>query len=1018
MTTKNMRGNLETAGDYIQLETGSAGATKIQAGAPVADITLTLPPSTDTLVGRATTDTLTNKTISGASNTLSNIAYASLTLAGSIVNTDISAGAAIALSKLAPVTASKALASNASGAIVASSVSDTELGYLAGTTSAIQTQIDAKASASGLATHIADTSNPHVVTKSQVGLGNVDNTSDANKPISTATQTALDLKANLVSPSFTTPSLGVATAASINKLTLTAPATGATLTLADGSTLATSGAYSLTLTTTAATNVTLPTTGTLATLAGSENLTNKTITSPTLVTPVLGVASATSINKVAVTAPATSATLTLADGSTLATSGAFSLTLTTTGATNVTLPTTGTLATLAGTEVFTNKTLTTPTLTTPTVNSALVGQQIATPANPSSGFNKIYPKSDDNWYTLNSSGIETQLGAGSSSGGSGINIVTNPSAVSATTGWTAATNYTVSRDTSNSPLASVISTCFAISTSTASTEANATSGVYAGSLAMPAALRNTKVQVGLYVTVPASSLGVWRMSIWNASGTRMSLSSDSSGATTLPAGYTGQFVCTFDADSSATYSITFVQTTRSSANTLYATLISIGNGVTAQGAAISEWQSFTPTFNNVSITNQGSYYRRVGSEIEIMVQVTAAGDATGQVLWNMAGGLTGITPDTSKFGNRQIFGTGQAFLGVNNYVTNPSFNGTNYQCQFIIDGTAVTLDNTNPAADGGFDTGDRLMFTASYPVAEWAGNGTVNLGAGAQVEYLSSDFSAFSAVTSPAGTALPTTTPAGTFEQVACGTQPFQYPPQQGDAVEIEVQVGGGTNPWNRLPVGDIAALTYDGTNYVGLTVYWNGTQWVILRGKYRNGGSALWSTMTANTRYRIVKAKASAPVGFGLVDTNSSGLLRAYSAMTKIRLNTGNGYGATNNKIRRFTNAVVNTGTGITYADSSTAGASFTCTEAGIYSFVYSDCFSGAGNVGLSLNSSQLTTAIQSITTTDCLGIATTPAATQNAVVSVTLALAVGDVVRPHTDGTTESASPARVFFTVQRIA
>lgn len=39
--------------------------------------------------------------------------------------------------------------------------------------------------------HIADLLNPHQVTKSQVGLSNVDNTSDLNKPISTATQTAL-----------------------------------------------------------------------------------------------------------------------------------------------------------------------------------------------------------------------------------------------------------------------------------------------------------------------------------------------------------------------------------------------------------------------------------------------------------------------------------------------------------------------------------------------------------------------------------------------------------------------------------------------------------------------------------------------------------------------------------------------------------------------------------------------------------------------------------------------------------
>ena len=42
--------------------------------------------------------------------------------------------------------------------------------------------------------HIADTSNPHEVTKAQVGLGNVDNTSDLDKPISTATQTALNAK--------------------------------------------------------------------------------------------------------------------------------------------------------------------------------------------------------------------------------------------------------------------------------------------------------------------------------------------------------------------------------------------------------------------------------------------------------------------------------------------------------------------------------------------------------------------------------------------------------------------------------------------------------------------------------------------------------------------------------------------------------------------------------------------------------------------------------------------------------
>jgi len=54
----------------------------------------------------------------------------------------------------------------------------------------------------------------------------------------------------------------------------------------------------------------------------------------------------------------------------LVTSGAFSITLTATANTNVTLPTTGTLATLAGSETFTNKTITAPIITAPKVTTS------------------------------------------------------------------------------------------------------------------------------------------------------------------------------------------------------------------------------------------------------------------------------------------------------------------------------------------------------------------------------------------------------------------------------------------------------------------------------------------------------------------------------------------------------------------------------------------------------------------------------------------------------------------------
>jgi hypothetical protein len=99
--------------------------------------------------------------------------------------------------------------------------------------------------------------------------------------------------------------------------------------------------------------ITTGTTGTLTVARGGTGVTASTgtgnvvlATSPTLVTPNIGVATATSVNKMTITAPATSSTLTIADGKTLTAN--HSLTLAGTDSTTMTFPSTS--ATIARTD--------------------------------------------------------------------------------------------------------------------------------------------------------------------------------------------------------------------------------------------------------------------------------------------------------------------------------------------------------------------------------------------------------------------------------------------------------------------------------------------------------------------------------------------------------------------------------------------------------------------------------------------------------------------------------------------
>lgn len=89
---------------------------------------------------------------------------------------------------------------------------------------------------------------------------------DASKDVVSVTNTGTGNNVLADNPTLTTPTLGAASATSINKVALTAPATGSTLTIADGKTLTAN--HSLTLAGTDATTMTFPTTN--ATIARTD----------------------------------------------------------------------------------------------------------------------------------------------------------------------------------------------------------------------------------------------------------------------------------------------------------------------------------------------------------------------------------------------------------------------------------------------------------------------------------------------------------------------------------------------------------------------------------------------------------------------------------------------------------------------------------------------------------------------------------------------------------------------------
>lgn len=135
------------------------------------------------------------------------------------------------------------------------------------------------------------------------------------------------------------------------------------------------------------------------------------------------------------------------------------------------------------------------------------------------------------------------------------------------------------------------------------------------------------------------------------------------------------------------------------------------------------------------------------------------------------------------------------------------------------------------------------------------------------------------------------------------------------------------------------------------------------------------------------------------------------------VRVNGSSGAGSTNTAIRRFATTVTSQGTDITFAQSAASGDSWTINVRGVYGISYTDSFSSGGDLGISLNSNQLTTSFNSITAADKLAAGQTTGANVADTCSTTIYLPAGSVIRAHFDPT-NSAGTRVPLFTITRVS
>lgn len=520
-----------------------------------------------------------------------------------------------------------------------------------------------------------------------------------------------------------------------------------------------------------------------------------------------------------------------------------------------------------------------------------------------------------------------------------INLVQNPTAAQAITSWTASgAGITVARTTTGSdlPMTGIYESAIKI------TPVSGTSDYVSYCVDVPVTLASTKLKAEWYqrplAGYTASDLTFQVFSYAGAactsSATQLALSTDNSSAVTSLPNVTGKYTTTFNTLSNASGPSVQVRFLRAAGTTaLNVTNLVIGPGVQPQGAVVSGQQQWTPTYTGLgTVTNaaNASWYRSgeylIGS-FYVLSGTTAASTYSFTLPNGYHANCTNTVDKRNYVGEqRRIYTatgpTNSAAQDTQSLFTDCATNSNLIYASYNSGTNSFRATNGNDI----LVNNDGLAGDVRVPIAEWAGAGTVNV-VGNTPEYAcvtgTWDADATTTQYGPSGCLMGGTLTGGREKTIS-----WQTTIQPTDRVEIwasKDQINWFPINGSKLGASNLLVLpTIDSAGTVASGVSWrpgaSANQSIITFSQYINAANddspaVNWPSSAAY--WVAVKAAPGQAIGFGLVAQNSSGLVSSAGQLLGTNTNdsAATGYVGEYMTSTNFINAgiTVNTNTNLT---------------------------------------------------------------------------------------------------------